>query len=232
MKLPKLKIGNLIAKIPIIQGGMGVGISLSGLASAVANEGGIGVISGTGIGFREPDFKMHYRSSCIKGLKEEISKARANSPHGIIGLNLLAAMTNFAEMAKTAVEEGIDIIFAGAGLPMRLPEVTKGTYTKAVPIVSSARAAALICKNWDSKYGVVPDAIVVEGPMAGGHLGYSAEQLEHMESYNVEDIALDVKKNVVPFEEKYDCHIPIIVGGGIYDGYDIARVLSKGMDGV
>jgi NAD(P)H-dependent flavin oxidoreductase YrpB (nitropropane dioxygenase family) len=232
MKLPKLRIGNLIARIPIIQGGMGVGISLSGLASAVANEGGIGVISGTAVGFREPDFRLHYRASSIKGLKEEIRKAREYSPDGIIGLNLLSAMTNFAELAKAAVEEGIDIIFAGAGLPMRLPEVTKGTDTKAVPIVSSARAAVLICKNWDNKYSVVPDAIVVEGPLAGGHLGYSAKQLDNIDDIDVEDIALDVKKNLVPFEQKYDKHIPVVVAGGIYDGNDIARVLAKGLDGV
>lgn len=232
MKLPELRIGNLIARIPIIQGGMGVGISLSGLASAVANEGGIGVISGTAVGFREPDFRLHYRASLIKGLKEEIRKAREYSPDGIIGLNLLSAMTNFAELAKAAVEEGIDIIFAGAGLPMRLPEVTKGTDTKAVPIVSSARAAVLICKNWDNKYSVVPDAIVVEGPLAGGHLGYSAKQLDNINDINVEDIALDVKKNLVPFEQKYDKHIPVVVAGGIYDGNDIARVLAKGLDGV
>jgi NAD(P)H-dependent flavin oxidoreductase YrpB (nitropropane dioxygenase family) len=232
MKLPKLRIGNLIARIPIIQGGMGVGISLSGLASAVANEGGIGVISGTAVGFREPDFRLHYRASSIKGLKEEIRKAREYSPDGIIGLNLLSAMTNFAELAKAAVEEGIDIIFAGAGLPMRLPEATKGTDTKAVPIVSSARAAVLICKNWDNKYSVVPDAIVVEGPLAGGHLGYSAKQLDNIDDIDVEDIALDVKKNLVPFEQKYDKHIPVVVAGGIYDGNDIARVLAKGLDGV
>jgi NAD(P)H-dependent flavin oxidoreductase YrpB (nitropropane dioxygenase family) len=232
MKLPELRIGNLIARIPIIQGGMGVGISLSGLASAVANEGGIGVISGTAVGFREPDFRLHYRASSIKGLKEEIRKAREYSPDGIIGLNLLSAMTNFAELAKAAVEEGIDIIFAGAGLPMRLPEATKGTDTKAVPIVSSARAAVLICKNWDNKYSVVPDAIVVEGPLAGGHLGYSAKQLDNIDDIDVEDIALDVKKNLVPFEQKYDKHIPVVVAGGIYDGNDIARVLAKGLDGV
>jgi NAD(P)H-dependent flavin oxidoreductase YrpB (nitropropane dioxygenase family) len=232
MKLPKLRIGNLIARIPIIQGGMGVGISLSGLASAVANEGGIGVISGTAVGFREPDFRLHYRASSIKGLKEEIRKAREDSPDGIIGLNLLSAMTNFAELAKAAVEEGIDIIFAGAGLPMRLPEATKGTDTKAVPIVSSARAAVLICKNWDNKYSVVPDAIVVEGPLAGGHLGYSAKQLDNIDDIDVEDIALDVKKNLMSFEQKYDKHIPVVVAGGIYDGNDIARVLAKGLDGV
>lgn len=232
MQLPKLKIGNLVAKIPIVQGGMGVGISLAGLASAVANEGGIGVISGTAIGFREPDFKNHYRASPIKALKDEIRKARQNSPGGIIGLNLLTAMTNFAEMAKAAVEEGIDIIFAGAGLPLRLPEITKNTATKIAPIVSSARAAALICKNWANKYDITPDAVVVEGPMAGGHLGFSQQQLDDMDNNNVEDIALDVKKSLEPFENAYDRPIPVVVGGGIYDGQDIARVLAKGLDGV
>ena len=136
-----LKIGNLTACVPIVQGGMGVGISLSGLASAVANEGGVGVISSAGLGLIYREKARDYMESCIVGLREEIRKAKEKSP-GIIGVNIMMALTNFSDMVKTAIAEKADVIFAGAGLPLDLPKYrTPDCTTKLAPIVSSARAA-------------------------------------------------------------------------------------------
>lgn len=165
-----LKIGNLLATVPIVQGGMGVGISLSGLASAVANQGGVGVISSAGLGAIYNNYSKDYRAASIWGLKEELRKAR-EATRGIVGVNVMVAMSNFADMVKTAVAEKADIIFSGAGLPLNLPSfLTEGAKTKLAPIVSSARAAKLLCQKWFSEYRYIPDAIVVEGPKAGGHL--------------------------------------------------------------
>ena len=159
-----LKIGNLCAAVPVVQGGMGVGISLSGLASAVAREGGIGVISSAGLGVIYKDYSSDYRKASIWGLREELRKARA-ATRGIIGVNVMVAMSNFADMVRTAIAEKADIIFSGAGLPLNLPSfLTEGAKTKLAPIVSSARAAKLLCRKWFEEYRYIPDAIVVEGP--------------------------------------------------------------------
>ena len=172
-----LKIGNLLAPVPIVQGGMGVGISLAGLASAVADQGGIGVISSAGLGVIYKDYSKDYRTASIWGLKQELKKAR-EATKGIVGVNVMVAMSNFADMVKTAIAEKADIIFSGAGLPLNLPSfLTEGAKTKLAPIVSSARAAKLLCQKWFSEYKYIPDTIVVEGPKAGGHLGYKEEQL-------------------------------------------------------
>ena len=232
MKLPPLKIGELTAEVPIIQGGMGVGVSRSSLASAVANEGGIGVISGVQIGFLESDFETNFKAANVRVLRNEIREAREKSPNGIIGLNLLVAMSNYDEMAKAAVEEGIDLIISGAGLPTGLPSLVKGTKTKAVPIVSSGKAATVISKLWDKRYSYVPDMVIVEGPEAGGHLGFSVEQLEEKEKHRLDDILVEVIEALKPFEEKYGKKIPVIAAGGIYTGYDIAKYISLGAAGV
>lgn len=232
MRLPSLKIGDLEARVPIMQGGMGVGISMSGLASAVANAGGIGVISGLHLSLSDPKWGINIRKANIEALREEIRKARRLAPGGIIGVNILVAITEYATMVKTAVEEGIDLIISGAGLPLSLPEFIKGTHTKAVPIVSSAKAAGIICKSWDKKHGYVPDAVVVEGPKAGGHLGFKPEELANMDNYRLEDIVPQVIEAVKPYEEKYGKKIPIIAAGGIFDGKDIAKFLKLGAGGV
>jgi len=231
MKLPSLRIGDLVAKIPIIQGGMAVGISLSGLASAVAEIGGIGVIGTAGIGMEEPDFFENFIEANIKALRKEIKKAREKTK-GIIGVNILVALSNFADMVKTAIEEKIDIIFSGAGLPLDLPKyLNKGSKTKLVPIVSSGRAAKLIAKNWIDKYNYIPDAFVVEGPLAGGHLGFKKEELEDP-NVTLEGRLEEVLNEVKILEEKYDKEIPVIAAGGIYDGKDIAKFLKLGAKGV
>lgn len=226
-----LTIGDLKAKLPIIQGGMGVGISLSGLASAVANEGGIGVISVAAIGMYESDFSTNYLEANIRALKNEIRKARKLTK-GLLGVNIMTALSNFADMAKVSIEEGIDVIFSGAGLPLNLPSfLTDSSKTKLVPIVSSARAASIISKRWFDKYKYTPDAIVVEGPMAGGHLGFKAENLSDSD-YKLEKLVSEVVDEVKKIEKQTQKHIPVIAAGGIYSGEDIKRFIELGAEGV
>ncbi len=230
--MKNLKIGNLVAKIPIIQGGMGVGISMSSLASSVANEGGIGVIATAGIGMmRKTDAGLNLRESNIVALREEIREARRKTG-GILGVNIMTALTDFSDMVKASIEEGIDIIFSGAGLPLNLPQFLNGSKkTKLVPIVSSGRAARLISKRWIEKYNYVPDAFVVEGPKAGGHLGFKREQLDKKE-FSLETIVKDVIEKLKVFEDKYNKKIPVIAAGGIYEGSDIRKFLNIGAAGV
>ncbi|MFQ6083006.1 MAG: NAD(P)H-dependent flavin oxidoreductase [Candidatus Aminicenantia bacterium] len=229
--LKELKIGDLTARIPIIQGGMAVGISLSRLASAVANEHGIGVIATAGIGMHEPDFYTNFLEANIRALKREIRKARELTK-GILGVNIMVALSNFADMVRTSVAEGIDIIFSGAGLPLNLPQFLKGTNkTKLVPIVSSGRAAKIICKRWSDRYNYLPDAIVVEGPMAGGHLGFKEKQISAPE-YSLEKLIPEVIKDIKLFEERYERTIPTIAAGSIYTGEDIYKFLQLGASGV
>jgi nitronate monooxygenase len=232
MNLPSLKIGNIEAKIPIIQGGMGIGVSMASLASAVANNGGIGIISAAQPGFKEDDFETNNKEANKRGLKKEIRKAKLLSPDGIIGVNIMVAMKNYKEMIETSVKEKINLIISGAGLPMDLPEMVKGTATYAVPIVSSGRAAALIAKIWDKRYSYLPDAVVVEGPKAGGHLGFNLEQLNNINSYKIINIVREVINVLKPYEEKYNRKIPVIAAGGIYTGYDIAECIKAGAAGV
>lgn len=231
MELPKLKIGNLVPKLPIVQGGMGVGISLSNLAGNVALNGGIGILSGVEIGFNEPDYYQNKKEANSRALRYHIKRAKEIAKGGIIGINIMAVLNNFEEIVVEAVREKIDIIFSGAGLPLNLPSFTKGTDTKVVPIVSSERAANLICKTWDKRYDVVPDAIVLEGPKAGGHLGFSKEELEDS-SKDLECLLVEVLEGIKPYEEKYGRKIPVIGAGGIMNGKDIARLLKLGAAGV
>lgn len=232
MNIPTLKLGNLVAKVPIIQGGMGIGVSRSKLASAVANAGGIGVISAVQIGFEEEDFETNYDAANIRALKKEIREARKLSPKGILGVNIMVAANTYKELVMTSVKEKIDLIICGAGLPTDLPKLIKGSKTKAAAIVSSAKAASVITKLWTKKYDYLPDALIVEGPEAGGHLGFSKDDLNADSKPNLFDIVQDVIKAVKPFEEKYQKSIPIIAAGGIYNGEDIAKYLKIGASGV
>lgn len=222
-------IGNIEIKMPIIQGGMGVGISLSGLASAVANEGGIGVISCAGLGLLYPKQKGTYTEKCISGLEEEIRKARKKTK-GIIGVNIMVALSNYADMARAAVSEKIDVIFSGAGLPLDLPSfLTPGCTTKLVPIVSSSRAAKIICEKWLKNYNYLPDALVVEGPKAGGHLGFKKEQIQDP-NYALESLIPEVVAIASSYKNQKD--IPVIAAGGISTGEDIARFMELGASAV
>ena len=232
MNYEPIRIGNKETTVPIIQGGMGVGVSLSGLASAVANCGGIGVISGVQIGFREDDFERNSEAANIRAMIKEIHRARELSPNGIIGMNLMVAIKNYDEMATAAAKSGVDLIISGAGLPSDLPKFVKGTNTKIAPIVSSGKAAALITKLWKRRYDYYPDLIIVEGPEAGGHLGFSFEELESAKEDSLENILLDVIEEIKPFEKESGMKIPIIAAGGIFDGKDIAKFLKLGANGV
>ena len=223
-----LKIGDLKPKLPIIQGGMGVGVSLSSLASSVANCGGIGIISGAQIGFREEDFAKNPLEANKRALAKEIRKAKELAPNGIIGLNLMVAMQNYDEFVKVAVKEKIDLIISGAGLPMDLPELVKGSNVKIVPIVSSLRAAKLIMRRWMKKSLRLPDAIVVEGPLAGGHLGFLKEDLVDDTSQSLTEIVSEVVDHLK--KEKLD--IPVIGAGGIHSVSDIKEVIEAGASGV
>jgi NAD(P)H-dependent flavin oxidoreductase YrpB (nitropropane dioxygenase family) len=226
-----LKIGTLSIAVPVIQGGMGVGISLSGLAAAVANEGGVGVISSAGLGLLYKDFSDNFLEASIFGLKEEIRKAREKTL-GVIGVNVMVAMTNYVDMIKTAISEKIDIIIAGAGLPLDLPSfLKKGSTTKLIPIVSSARATKIICEKWKANYDYLPDAVIVEGPKAGGHLGFKEEQIGDND-YALEKLVPEIVNELRPFEEKYNQSIPLIAAGGIYTGEDIRNILDLGASGV
>ena len=226
-----LKIGNLTVAIPIVQGGMGVGISLSGLAAAVANEGGVGVISSAGLGLLYHDFPGNFLEASIHGLKEEIRKAREKTL-GVIGVNVMVAMSNFADMIKTSITEKVDIIIAGAGLPLDLPSfLKKDSITKLVPIVSSARAAKIICEKWKTNYDYLPDAVIVEGPKAGGHLGFKEEQITDND-YMLEKLVPEIVTELKVFENKFNQPIPLIAAGGIYTGQDINNIMKLGASGV
>lgn len=231
MGLPPLIIGDLKASVPIIQGGMGVGVSGYRLCQAVANQGAIGVISGVQIGYREPDFETNTKEANVRALRKEVRKARSLSPNGIIGVNIMVAVSDYDEMVRTCVEENVDIVISGAGLPLKLPSLVEGSSIKIAPIVSSGKAASLIIRSWIKKHSRLPDMVVVEGPLAGGHLGFHLSQLESGKE-NLEDIVQDVLKVVKVFEEKYDRKIPVIAAGGIYTGEDIVRFLKLGASGV
>jgi nitronate monooxygenase len=231
LTFPRLNIGDLVARVPIIQGGMGIGISLSGLAAAVADQGGVGVIATAGLGVLDVDSEMDYFDASVKVLREEIQKAKA-ATKGILGVNIMVALTNFADMVKTSIAEGVDVILSGAGLPLDLPKYLKdGVRTKLVPIVSSARAARIICKRWLAHYNMLPDAFVVEGPLAGGHLGFSPEQLDDP-GYLLQNLIPEVVEAVKVFERENGVKIPVIAAGGIYTGADILEFLKLGAAGV
>lgn len=226
-----LRIGNLAIAVPIIQGGMGVGISLSGLASAVANEGGVGVISSAGLGLLYKEYSSNMLEASIYGLKEEIRKAREKTL-GVIGVNVMVAMTNFVDMIKTSIAEKVDVIIAGAGLPLDLPSfLNKESMTKLIPIVSSARATKIICEKWKANYDYLPDAVIVEGPKAGGHLGFREEQIGDND-YALEKLVPEIVDELKHFEEKYNKPIPLFAAGGIYTGEDINNIMKLGAAGV
>lgn len=232
MKRKPLVIGELTAAIPVIQGGMGVGISLSGLAGAVAACGGIGVISTAQIGYREPDFEISPLNANLRALRKEIIKARGLAKGGILGVNIMAATRSYNSYVKEAVQSGIDLIISGAGLPVSLPELVQGSSVKIAPIVSTAKSASVICRLWDRKYGRIPDLVVIEGPKAGGHLGFTREQLAIFTPDTYREEIRRIMDVIRQYEEKYGSHIPVVIAGGIYERADMDEALSLGADGV
>ena len=211
---------------------MGVGISLDGLASAVANQGGVGVISAAGIGWNEPNWETDFPKANIEALRKVIRRAREKTS-GVLGVNIMVALTNFEDMVRVSAEEQIDIIFCGAGLPLKLPAlVGESAKTKLAPIISSGRAAAILCKAWLNRYKRVPDAVVLEGPLAGGHLGFSREQLKNIGDYGLKKLIGETFEALKPFVKETGKKIPIIAGGGIFTGLDVAETLVAGADAV
>ena len=220
-----LVIGDKTISLPLVQGGMGVGISLSGLASAVANAGGVGVISAACVN-GTPRYAGKNLSSS-EALRQEIRLARSLSD-GAIGVNIMVALRDFEVLCKATAEEGADFIFAGAGLPLKLPEfIPANSKVKLVPIISSAKAAALICRWWKEKHNRYPDAFVLEGPLAGGHLGFKPEQISDP-AYRLENLLVEVLSFTRQLKETAGVEIPVIAGGGIYSGEDVYRFLSLG----
>lgn len=256
-KLKPLIIGDLVVPKPVIQGGMGVGISLHSLAGAVANQGGVGIISSAQIGFREPDFTTNFVEANLRVIRREMKQAREIAPLGAIGFNIMVATKHYDMWVREAIKSGADIIISGAGLPVSLPEYANEAYeqmkespqgpparkTKLAPIVSSAKSAMVICKMWDRKYHVAPDLVVIEGPLAGGHLGFSLEQLTGYgadtrnvpETYDQDAYDKEIKaiiQVVKEYDAKYGRHIPVVTAGGIYTHEDILHQLELGADGV
>ena len=230
--MKNLKIGDKITRVPLIQGGMGVGISLGRLAGTVAREGGVGIISSAQIGYREPDFDRNPAEANLRAIESEMKKARAISPDGIIGFNVMTALKENAAHIRAAVKAGADIVISGAGLPTDLPALTEGSSTRIAPIVSTDKSANVILKYWDRKYKRTADLVVIEGPQAGGHLGFKKEEIE---TYTSQSYGEEIRKIIVTvrkYAEKYGVKIPVVVAGGIYDSSDVKRVMDLGADGV
>ena len=228
-----LKVGNKVSKYPIIQGGMGVGVSMHRLAGTVSKEGGIGVISTADMGYQEPDFNENPMAANLRAIGKEIKKAREIAGEDkILGVNVMVALRNYAEIVKECVKQKIDLIISGAGIPKDLPEYVKGTKTKIAPIVSSLRCCKLIVEHWKKKYDYIPDMIVIEGPEAGGHLGFKESELISEDMPKLEDITTDVVDYIKDVEKETGKEIPVIAAGGIWDGKDIKKFLGLGASGV
>lgn len=232
MEIKPLVIKDLVAKIPVMQGGMGVGVSLSGLAGAVAAQGGIGILSTAQIGYREADFDNNPIGANLRAIKTEVEKARKLANGGIIGVNIMVATKRYEEYVEAAVAAGVDLIVSGAGLPMNLPQLAENAKTKLVPIVSSVKSVQVIIKYWLKKYCRLPDAIVIEGPLAGGHLGFSKEQLDNIEEMHYDEEVKNIIQKVNDVETKHQVKIPVIMAGGIYTRQDMEHYMGMGASGV
>jgi len=229
--LEPLVIGDLVLPLPIVQGGMGVQVSTASLAAAVADCGAAGTIAGVGLGYGTAENDTDYPGASRRALTAEVRKAKAMTK-GVVGVNLLGALSNFEDLARTAAAAGADFIASGAGLPLSLPSFTEGFKTRLIPIVSSARAAAIIIKAWRKRYSRIPDGFIVEGPLAGGHLGYKPEELKPPRPGQLETEVAEVLAVTRDCERETGAKVPVIAAGGIFDGKDAARFLAMGARGV
>ena len=232
MEARPLKMGNIEAKVPLIQGGMGVGISLGRLAGAVAKEGGIGIISAAQIGFKEPDFDTNTKEANLRAIQKEYDKARAIAPDGIIGFNIIVAMRHYEEYVRAAIDAGADLILSGAGLPTDLPRIAGDSRAKLAPIVSTDKSAKVILKYWGRKYKRMPDLLVIEGPKAGGHLGFTKEQLKAYDQAAYDAEVSDILDTVRSYEEEFQCRIPVALAGGIENKAQAEHAFSLGVDAI
>lgn len=230
-KLKPLVIGDLKFSVPIVQGGMGIRVSTSSLVSAVSNAGAMGTLSGLGLGYGNPENLTDYEKASRDGLTKEIRKTKSLTKEAF-GVNILVAASNYEDLVRASCKEKIDFIVSGAGLPLTLPGLVEDSHIKLIPIVSSSRALNLIINKWIKKYNKLPDAVIVEGPLAGGHLGYSMEDLLRSNTSLLETTTLEVIKLVSEVEARYNKKIPVIPAGGIFDGKDIAKFLNMGASGV
>lgn len=242
MNRKRLDIGDKTAEIPLIQGGMGVGVSLSGLAGAVAAEGGVGIISTAQIGFREPDFGKDSKRANLRAMVKELQKARRiaegtdGTCKGLLGYNIMVATRDYGDYVRTAAQAGADVIISGAGLPADMPKYVEGTDTKIAPIVSSEKAARIILKMWDRHFHRTADFIVIEGAHAGGHLGFSREDLSRLYNKDFDrEYDLEIRRIIAcvqSYADKYETHIPVIVAGGIMNAAQAEHAFLLGADGI
>ncbi|MBN2642231.1 MAG: nitronate monooxygenase [Victivallales bacterium] len=228
--LPDLQIGNIRINPPVIQGGMGVLVSGPGLVSAVSNAGALGILAAVGAGEDCEDRSLNYADRSSEGLRQMIAKTRSMTSNPF-GINIMCVLSNYVELVRTAIEEKISVIISGAGLPLSLPSLAVGSETALVPVVSTARAADLICRTWKRRYDRLPDAIIVEGSKAGGHLGFSRDEIDSAPPELI-DIVKDVIKVVKPYQVEGKATIPVIAAGGVFDGKDIATFMNVGAAGV
>ena len=223
---------------PILQGGMGVGVSLDRLAGAVAACGGMGTISTAMCGYQEPDYDTDPKGANLRALARQVKTAKeAARGAGLVAVNAMVATTQYADSIRTALRAGVDAVVCGAGLPRDLPAIAAQvpeSDAALAPIVSSGRAAALICKLWDRHHSRVPDFVVLEGPLAGGHLGFSREEAQAAQAGRPKPLSAllhEVLEALAPFREKYGRDIPVFVAGGVEDGTDMARYMKQGAAG-
>ena len=225
------RLGKYEVRYPLIQGGMGVRVSAGSLAGHVAKCGGVGIVAAAGIALNSTHYNgKNYLQAEQDAIKTELRKAYAIAPDGIIGVNVMVALSDFENLVKAAIEGGAKVIICGAGLPLSLPELTAHAPDVAlVPIVSSVRAAQLIAKKWDKGYGRLPDAVLVEDPdTAGGHLG---EKMENIGNGDYDQYAT-VRAVKEFFRKEYGRDVPVIAAGGIWDRADLLYALEQGADAV
>ena len=227
-----MKLGNRELALPLIQGGMGVGVSMGGLAGAVAAEGAMGTLSTADAGWNEPDFAAHPQQANLRALRREVQRAkRLAAGAGLVAVNAMVATRQYADSVRTALEAGADVIVSGAGLPLELPALAEGFEALLAPIVSSPRAAQLICRTWAKRYGRVPDFVVLEGCQAGGHLGFEEADLLSGRCTPLSRLIPEVLAALRPFEEKFGRAIPLFCAGGVATGAEMARCTRLGAAG-
>ncbi|HBC89070.1 MAG TPA: nitronate monooxygenase [Lentisphaeria bacterium] len=229
MKLPSLKIRNLESRFPVIQAGMGVRIGNSVLSAATIRLGGYGTIASVGLGDIEKS-KTDFANESNRVLAEEIRKSRelagGKKP---LGVNIMVALSNYKEMVEQSVRSGVDFIISGAGLPIPLPEYVGNADVALIPVISSGRALNVLLAAWKRKFNRAPDAVIVEGPFNGGHLGFTLEQIDHPETCSLEIIFKDVKQ--VMNQMGYG-NVPVLAAEMISCREDIERALAIGYNGV
>lgn len=230
-------IGSKNLPLPIIQGGMGVGVSLDNLAGAVAACGGMGTISAAFPGLHEPDYETDPKGASLRALDKQVRRAKEIAHGaGLIAVNVMVATSTYADCVRAALRAGADAIVCGAGLPMDLPVIAakeQNDNALLAPIVSSGRAAALICRLW-SRHHRLPDFLVLEGPLAGGHLGFSEEEAQEAQmrrGVSLSALLDEVLTAIAPFKEKAGRDIPVFVAGGVKSGAEMAKYMKRGAAG-